>query len=136
MIYEVTIQYIKVDSNGNDRTVRQSYVVENEETFGQTEDKAYREFQDYTDIDVIAVKRSKIHEIANQRTNENERLWLAEVIDIFHADDGEEKEMKYLILLFSDSFDNAKSFIHNYLKQSYNMTLTGLKRTKHVDVLR
>lgn len=91
MIYEGTIQYIAIDSNGNDKSTKANYIIENAELFAQVESKLYEEFKGYTDIDVVAVKRSKIKEIINTRQNDDDLIWMAELQDTFVGDDGKEK---------------------------------------------
>lgn len=135
MIYEATIQRQKTDGNGNQKVVKEKYVLEEGDFFAHAETKLYEEFESEKEFDVTEIKRSKIKEIANQRTNDEERLWLSEVQDSMLCDDGEEKVIKYKILFFSKTFDTAKAFITEYIKQGYGMTLVSLKLTKIIDVL-
>ena len=55
MTYEATITYITRDRNGNDKQVKESYIIDNVETFAQVEDMLYQKFQNLTDIDVVAI---------------------------------------------------------------------------------
>jgi hypothetical protein len=135
MIHEATITYIDIDEKGNDRNVKENLVIENEESFAKVEDKLYEMYQDMTDIDVIAIKRSKVKEIANKRESIDDKIWEAIVADYFTDENGVQKELKYKILLYSKTFDGAKAFIGEYLKQGFNMALVGLKCTKFVEVL-
>lgn len=135
MIYEATIQRLKNDGNGNQKVVKEKYVLEEGDFFAHAETKLYEEFESEQEFDVTEIKRSKIKEIANQRANDEERLWLSEVQDSMLGDDGEEKVIKYKILFFSKTFDTAKAFITEYIKQGYGMTLVSLKLTKIIDVL-
>lgn len=134
MIYEFQIQYVKVDGNGNDKNVKESYVTESCETFGDVEGFAFDRFQELTGLDVVAIKRSKVHEIANYRNSEYDFVWEA-TIETRYTIDEVEKVVKYKILLYATSFDDAKSFVCNYIKQGYDMELTSLKVTKIKDVL-
>lgn len=137
MIYEGTISYVGVDNRGNDKTIKENYVMQDRETFGDAESCLYNEFKDdrLTDFDVIALKRSSIKEIANQRTNDNDLLWIAELQNTFIDDNGVEKITKYKVLFYSQTFDSAKTFISNYIKQGYDLDLVSLKLTKFKDIL-
>ena len=108
MIYEVQLQYTTIDNKGNDKVVREKYLVENIETFAEAEAKGYEWCDGETDLDVIAVKRSKVKEIVNTRQSMEDLIWLAELQDTFTTDDGEEKYMKYKVILFAKTFDHAK----------------------------
>lgn len=134
MIYEASVQYTGRDNDGNDITVREKYVLEDEPSFSSVEERLYKIFSD-KDFDVTAIKRSKIKEIANRRVGQEDLMWIAEVQDVFHDDAGNEKYMKYKILFYSRTFDTAKTFITEYIKQGYDMTLISLKLTKFIDVL-
>lgn len=134
MIYEAQIQFYGVNTNGKEVIERESFVVEDLLTFGDVEELMYLKFQDYKAIDVVSIKRSKVKEIANTKSNINDMIWMAELQDKFIRDDGKEVEMKYKILFFSKTFDTAKSFIGEYSKQGYDMTLVSLKLTNFIDV--
>lgn len=135
MIYEGTIQYITIDNKGNDKSKKETYVIENQNFFAEVENVLHTEFEAHTDLDVIAIKRSKVREIVNTRRDADDRLWMAEMQDVFTDDEGEEKEIKYKVLLYAHSFDDAKSIVTQYAMQGFNMLLVSLKLTKFVDVI-
>ena len=135
MIYEGTIQYITRDKNGNDKQVKESYIVDNVETFAQVEELLYREFQDLTDIDVVAIKRSNINEIIKPKTTDGESVWIADIVQMFVDENGVEKEMRYKFAFFSMFPDTAFQYVKEYLKQGYtDMELVGLKKTRFQDI--
>ncbi len=136
MIYEATIQFIAIDNNGNDKSTKQSYIIENAELFAQVENRLYEEFEGYTDLDVVAIKRSKIKEIANGRTSDDEKIFLATLVDVFLNDDGSEKEIKYTIAFFSKDMNTAHAYIREYVSQGYNMGVKQIKESKLIDVLK
>lgn len=135
MIYEATITYITRDNNGNDKQVKNIFIVDNAETFAQVEELMYREFQNLTDIDVIAIKRSNINEIINKCSNADEKIWLADIVQMFVDENGVEKEMRYKFAFFSLNTDTAFQYVKEYLKQGYtDMELVGLKKTRFQDI--
>mgnify|MGYP002852442256 CR=1 FL=1 len=136
MIYEATIQFIAIDNNGNDKSTKQSYIIENAELFAQVENRLYEEFEGYTDLDVVAIKRSKIKEIANERTSDDEKIFLATLVDVFLNDDGSEKEIKYTIAFYSKDMNTAHAYIREYVSQGYNMGVKQIKESKLIDVLK
>lgn len=135
MIYEGTIQFVEIDKNGNDKTMKQNFILDNIELFGEAEEMLYKYGQSLTACEVIAIKRSKVKEIANNRGSEQDKVWLAEVEDVFLSDEGEEKSIKYKILLYAKSFDSAMKVMDQFLAQGYSMTLVTIKRTNIVDIL-
>lgn len=135
MIYETQVQFTTVDAHGNDRVVKQKFVVKDAEMHGEAEDITYEECHAQADIDVIAVKRSKIKEILNARQSDADYIFIADVADVTTDENGEEKELVYKMLFFAINADAAYNYIKSYLAQGYNMTLVGLKKTKFVDVI-
>ena len=117
MIHEVTIAFTVAGKNGERKTVKEQYLVDNRNLFAEVEDAMYVGFDGYKDIDVIAVKRSRIKEIINTRQSEDDLIWMAELQDTFVDDDGKEKYIKYKVVLYSKTFDTAKAFISEYIKQ-------------------
>lgn len=136
MIYEGTIQYIAIDESGNDKSTKANYIIENAELFAEVENRLYEEFDGYTDIDVVAVKRSRIKEIINTRQSEDDLIWLCEIEDVFLTEDGEEKPLRYKILGYSKDFNSAKTLFGEYLKQGYSMNIISIKKTKFEEVLK
>jgi len=135
MIYEATITYITRDNNGNDKQTKASFIIDNAETFAQVEELMYREFQNLTDIDIIAIKRSNINEIINRCSNVDEKIWLADIVQMFVDENGVEKEMRYKFAFFSLNTDTAFQYVKEYLKQGYtDMELVGLKKTRFQDI--
>jgi len=135
MIYEATITYITMDKNGNDRQAKESYMIDNAETFAQVEELMYREFQNLTDIDVASIKRSNINEIIKPKTTEGESIWVADIVQMFTDENGVEKEMRYKFAFFSMYPDTAFHYVKEYLKQGYDdMELVGLKKTRFQDI--
>lgn len=138
MIYEVQITYITVDNKGNDKNVKNNLVVQNAISFADAEEAGYEYGQglNLNELDVVGVKRSKIKEILNTCQHNDDLIWQAELMDVFYDDDGNEKEIKYKTILFAQSFDSAKAFISEYMRQGYdNMSLVSLKLTKFTTVI-
>lgn len=137
MIYEGTIKYETVTSQGNTKTVRESYLIENAETFSEAESMLFKmgETSSLTDFDVTALKRSKIKEIANTN-RDTEPMFIATLVDVFTDDNGIEKELTYDIAFFALNIEQAHNFIRLYAQQGYCMEMKALKQAKFLDVLK
>ena len=131
MRYEATITFTQ-----EEKTIKEQIIVEDCELFAEVEAKLYEKEKGYEDVDVTAIKRSKIKEIANERTSDDEKIFLATLVDVFLNDDGSEKEMKYTIAFFSKTMDSAHAYISQYASQGYNMSVTKIIESKFVDVLK
>lgn len=135
-MYEIQISYVTVDPRGNDRNTKENLILEHAESFADAEQIGYDYGSCYTGLDVVAIKRSKIKEIANERTSDDEKIFLATLVDVFLNEDGSEKEMKYTIAFFSKNMATANVYINEYAKQGYNMSITKIVESKYDDVLK
>lgn len=134
-MYEGTITYVTQDKNGNDKNVKENYILEHCESFSDAEEQLYDEGEA---IDVVAIKRSSLKEIVNEREDEEQKVFIATIIDKFYdADKDETTETKYNVALFAIDIAKAHQVVNEYMKQGLeDMELVGLKCTKIVDVLR
>ena len=137
MIYEGTIKYETVTNKGNTKVVRESYLIEDAETFNDAEYTLFQEFQDKTGIDVVSLKRSKIKEIANHGVGKLKTpMFVATLSDVFTDESGIEKEINYDIAFFAPNIQEAHNFIIYYTEQGYCMEMKALKQVKFIDVLK
>lgn len=135
MIYVFQISSTTIDINGNDKIEKEWYATEKFNTFSEVENYAMKHFDYIQDLDVIAIKRCKVQEIANKKEDANDVVWEAIVKQNFDIE-GVKKVRKYRLLLFATTFDKAKTFITEYIKQGYDdMELMSLKETNILDVV-
>lgn len=136
MIYESKISYIKIDHNGNDKVVKEQYLINDAINFGEAESLMYKCCDSgQTNFDVIDIKRSKIKEIINKRTSDDEKVFVGHIADVQTNDDGEEIEITYKVALFARSFDEAYLKLNKHLESGYSMQIVGVKKTKFVDLI-
>lgn len=136
-MYELQINYVTVDNRGNDRNVKENLVLLNATSFAEAEETGYKYGDGLTDIDVVSIKRSKIKEVLNERSKETDLIWQAELMTLFCDDEGNEKQIKYKTILFAQTFDSAKAFVTEYMRQGYDdMSLVSLKLTKFNNVIK
>lgn len=136
MFWETTITYTTTNDEGKEKSVKMQFVCENQETFGEVETLMHKEFGSEDNFDVAAIKKSKIMEIINNREDTEDLIWLAQLQDVFHTDEGEEKYTQYKVIVFAKTFDAAKARMTEYMKQGFDMTLVSLKLTKFEEVLK
>lgn len=140
MIHEVTIAFTVAGKNGEGKTVKEQYLVDNRNLFAEVEDTMYVGFDGYKDLDVIAVKRSKLKEIVNEKpfNDESCKIYIAQIVDHFVDLETEEtKDIKYSVALFAHDMNEAHKAIEQYIKQGLeDMDLVSIKETNYNNVLR
>lgn len=133
MIHEVTLKRVVVDSRGNDKEIKENYLVENKVFCAEAEATILEYWN--SECEVTSVRQSKIMEFVNQRANDEQEIYLAEVESIFVDEDGEEKATKYVVGLFATSVEEATNMMKEYMKQGIqDMRLVSVKRTKIADL--
>jgi hypothetical protein len=137
-MYEGTITYTTVDNKGNDKNVKENYILEHCESFSDAEEQLFNDGDGRAAIDVVAIKRSPLKEIVNERENEEQKVFIATIIDKFYdADKDETTETQYTVALHAHDINEAHKAIDQYMKQGMeDMELVGLKCTKYLEVLK
>lgn len=133
MFFEITIKRTVIDANGNDKTVSERFVTKDCIFFAEAEAKGIEYYNN--EGEVVAIKMSNIKEFINERSDDDEYMFLSTIEDVF-VDDSGEKAMKYVVAVFARSFDEASRLTKEYMKMGLNdMTLSAVKRTKVVDLI-
>lgn len=139
-MYEIQITFVKVDSKGNDRNVKESLILEHAESFADAEQIGYDYGSGLTAIDVVSIKRSKLKEIINEQPSSDEtcKIYIAQIVDHFVDMETEEtKDIKYSVALFAHDMKEAHQAIEQYMKQGLeDMDLVGIKETNFCGVLK
>lgn len=136
MYYEITDRVKRVKDDGTEKEVNERYITDCL-TFAEAEQKGMEAYSaDNTDGDVVAVKRSNVKEIVNEN-EEKQHYFKATIVDIFTDDNGNEKELKYYVLIRADNLTEATSKANDYLRQGLSdMRLDGIVKTNILELLK
>lgn len=133
MFYEGTIKVTKMDDKGIDKEVKESFIVENVELFGEVEQKLLELYNG--ECEVIAIKRANIMEIVNQ-PSEDSKIFKAKLISIFVDDKGKEKETSYYVLLFAKDTEQAIAIMKMYVESGMqDLGIKAIVETKFLEVI-
>ena len=132
----MTTKVTRVKDDGTEKETSERYITDCE-TFAEAEERAMKSYSyDNTDGDVIAIKRSNVREIVNE-DEEKEHYFKATIVDIFTDDNGNEKELKYYVLIRADNLTEATSKANDYLRQGLSdMRLDGIVKTNILELLK
>ena len=135
MIYEAKISY---ENEG--KVVKEQYIIENAELFGEVESKLYEEFGNFQNFGVLSIKtNNKIREVINEKPDGDDecKIFYATICDFFTDDNGKTKEIPYIVVAFAHDMNEAKSAVDQYMRMGLeDMELKAIKETKFVDILR
>lgn len=135
MLYEISSRRTVIDKRGNDKSLTEHFLVDKIELFAEAEQKGLELYNGENDI--VAIKRSNIHEIVNKRKDNDERIYLASIESLFVDDEGNESTTKYVVALFAKTLQSATTIALDYMKQGLDdMTLVGIKKSKFEDIIK
>ena len=135
--FEVKSRRVVMDNKGNDKSITEAFFIENCTSWADAEDKMLAYFN--SENEVVGMAISKVLEVVNTPTQEEKMdmfVYRAVIASIYTDDDGNEKEMKYPVLLWAKNIDEAMNVVNNYLRQGLeDMSLVSITKTKIVEVI-
>lgn len=79
--------------------------------------------------EILSLRQSPIKEVYTQYTGDS--TFIATLKDVFLDDAGNEKPIKYKVLLWADSISEANRNIQQIASQGYDMHVEGLKEVEY-----
>lgn len=132
--FEVKIKRVIRDKKGNDKEIAEVYFVENAVSFGDAETKIQTYWN--CECEVVAVTMSRVMDIVNPKTDEDEVVYKAIIASVFIDDNDVEKETKYPVLVWAKSLEEATNRIIGYMKEGLSdMSLHSITKTKIVEII-
>ena len=135
MFYEAKVSYEK-----ENKKVKEQFILENYELFGEVESKLYEEFGNFPNFGVVSIKtNNKIREVINEKPVDDDecKIFYATICDFFTDDNGKVREIPYIVVAFAHDITEAKAAVDQYMRMGLeDMELKKLIETKFEDVLR
>lgn len=133
MYYEVTLKVTKQDNKGNDKEVKENFLVENAELWQEVENRALELYNG--ECDIVAMKRSSVIEVVNEK-KEDTPIFKAKLISTYVDDKGKEKENSWVVALFAVDMNEANKKMQEYIKQGMeDLTLREIKQTNLLEII-
>lgn len=134
MFYEAVSRRTIKDKNGNDKRVNEKFIVNHCELCAEVEQKMLEEYNGENDVTLI--KESNLMEFVNERTDEEQFVFLSKLENTFVGEDGEDKVTTYSVALFAKDMEEAHNIMKNYSKQGLaDLKIVSIKKTKIVDLI-
>lgn len=134
MFFEAVSRRTIKDKNGNDKKVNEKFIVNNCELCAEVEQKMLEEYNGENDVTLI--KESNLMEFVNERTEDEQFVFLSKLENTFVGEDGEEKVTTYSVALFAKDMEEAHDIMKNYSKQGLDdLKIVSIKKTKIVDLI-
>ena len=128
MLIEVKVKVKRIiDDKPKKKT--ETYLVDSE-YFTQAEYAVMSELTDTTEeFEIQSLRLSPIREIASQYSGEYP--FIATLKDVFHDDEGNEKYLRYKVLLWADNLTQANQRVQELSHQGYDMLIEGIKQVDY-----
>ena len=134
MLIEVKVKVARViDNKARKRT--ETYIVDDCQLFVEAEHQvtaALVEEQNagtVEEFEIQSLRLSPIREVCTEYSGQFS--FIATLKDVFLADDGTEKPLKYKVLLWADSLSEAMARTNVFVRQGYDMSVEGLKEVNY-----
>ena len=136
MLIEVKVKVARViDSKTRKRT--ETFLVDRE-LFSEAEYAVMSGLTQETELGTVegfeiqSLRISPIKEVAEQFISELAiNTYIATLRDIWLADDGTEKQLKYKVLLWAEDLTAANTNAHRLAKEGYDMQIEGIKQVDY-----
>ena len=133
MLIEVKAKVARIiDSKTRKRT--ETFLVQDCDLFSNAEYRVMsslvheQEEETVENFEIQSLKISQIKEVADQFTGEYS--FIATLKDIFHDEEGNEKTLKYKVLLWADNLTQANQNVHQLAREGYDMQIEGIKQVE------
>ena len=84
------------------------------------------------DFEIVSLRQSTLKEIDEQSRNDALPSFITTLRDIFHDDDGNEKQLKYKVLLWAANLTEANTRANLLSHQGYDMLVEGIKQVDYM----
>lgn len=134
MLIEVKVKVTRnIDNKTRKRT--ETYIVPDCELFVNAEHAVMHALAEeeqsglVSSSEILSLRQSPIKEVCTQF--EGGFSFIATLKDIFHDDDGNEKTLKYKVLLWANSLAEANQDVQLLVHEGYDMQVEGLKQVDY-----
>lgn len=134
MLIEVKAKVARI-IDGKTRKRNETFIVDNCQLFVEAEHAVMASLSEeqqmgsISEFEIQSLRISPIREVNNQYTGES--TFIATLKDVFVDDQGNEKALKYKVLLWADTLSEAMARTSVFVRQGYDMSVEGLKEVDY-----
>lgn len=81
--------------------------------------------------EIQSLRMSPIKEVCEETIPGSALTFIVTLRDIFHDDDGNEKSLRYKVLLWANDLSQANERAHHLVHQGYDMQIEGIKEVEY-----
>lgn len=136
MLIEVKVKVSRIEELKT-KKLTETYILDRE-FFSQAEytvtEKLNEEMESHLidDFYIVSLRQSSIKEIDEQSLDDTKPSFTVTLKDIFLADDGTEKKLKYKVLIWGNDLTEANRRALELSHQGYDMLIEGIKQVDYI----
>lgn len=136
MLIEVKAKVSRIiDAKTKRRT--ETYIIPNCELFVNAEHKVMQKLTEEQEAgivecsEILSLKQSPIKEVCEETMPGSAFPFIVTLKDLFHDDNGNEKVLRYQVLLWANDLSQANQRAHQLSYQGYDMQIESIKQVDY-----
>lgn len=136
MLVEVKAKVSRI-INGKTKRRTETYIIPDCELFVNAEHTVMQKWAEEQELglvessEILSLKQSSIKEICEDTLPGSAFSFIATLKDLFHDDNGNEKSLRYQVLLWANDLSQANQRTQQLARQGYDMQIEGIKQVDY-----
>lgn len=136
MLVEVKVKVSRI-IDGKTRKRTETYIIPDCELFVNAEHAVMQKLAEEQEAglvensEILSLKQSSIKEICEDTLPGSAFSFIATLKDLFHDDNGNEKSLRYQVLLWANDLSQANQRTQQLARQGYDMQIEGIKQVDY-----
>ena len=136
MLVEVKAKVSRI-INGKTKRRTETYIIPDCELFVNAEHTVMQKWAEEQELglvecsEILSLKQSPIKEICEDTMPGSAFPFIVTLKDLFHDDNGNEKSLRYQVLLWANDLSQANQRTQQLARQGYDMQVEGLKQVDY-----
>ena len=136
MLVEVKVKVSRI-IDGKTRKRTETYIIPDCELFVNAEHAVMQKLAEEQEAglvessEILSLKQSLVKEVCEDTLPGSAFSFIATLKDLFHDDNGNEKSLRYQVLLWANDLSQANQRTQQLARQGYDMQIEGIKQVDY-----
>lgn len=136
MLVEVKVKVSRI-IDGKTRKRTETYIIPDCELFVNAEHAVMQKLAEEQEVgivecsEILSLKQSPIKEICEDTMPGSAFTFIVTLKDLFHDDNGNEKSLRYQVLLWANDLSQANQRTQQLARQGYDMQIESIKQVDY-----
>lgn len=136
MLIEVKVKVSRI-IDGKTRKRTETYIIPDCDLFVNAEHAVMQKLAEEQEAglvensEILSLKQSLVKEVCEDTLPGSAFSFIATLKDLFHDDNGNEKSLRYQVLLWANDLSQANQRTQQLARQGYDMQIEGIKQVDY-----